>query len=229
MAVGQAPACESISRVASDREFCERSNSESLGRLAAERYVPGVRGLRRRVRLAGVGSPSTRITAVVATAATFGAALAVLAPRAAASPAIVTECDQIIGSQKLPVHHGYHVIPGQVDVPVFMSQKAVVAADAGWPYWSKAGLVVHARSGVVTITVPAAWRRKAAFSWGNGYPPPQSRLQIASCPPRPYNWNGYAGGFYIRARTACVPLTFHVGRERRTVTIAIGRRCGRYH
>lgn len=225
----QPRACEGIRHAARNREVRGSSNSVNPRRLAAQRYVPGVRGLRRRARIARVAPRSSRITAAVSTAAAFGAVLAVLAARAAASPVIVTGCDQIIGSQKSPFQHRYQVVLGRVDVPVAISQKAVSADVAGWRYWSKAGLIVQARSGVVTVTVPAAWRRKAAVSWGNGYPPPQSRLRIASCPPRPDSWNAYAGGFYIRTRTACVPLTFHVGGETRTVTVSIGRRCGRHH
>ena len=140
---------------------------------------------------------------------------------------MVTRCDQIIGSQKAPVRARYQVVLGRVDVPVYLPRKAVSVAVAGWPYWSKAGLIVRAQSGVVTITVPPAWRGKAAITWGNGYSPPQSRLRIASCGPTPDNWNAYAGGLYIRTRAACVPLNVRVGGQSRSVRIGVGGSCSR--
>jgi hypothetical protein len=58
-----------------------------------------------------------------------------------------------------------------------------------------------------------------------------SSLRIASCPlvregagPRP-RWNAYAGGFYLRTRSVCVPLVVRVGGRSRTVRFGVGRPC----
>jgi hypothetical protein len=39
-------------------------------------------------------------------------------------------------------------------------------------------------------------------------------------------WNGYPGGFFLRASSACVPLVVGVGQRSATVRFGIGRRCG---
>ena len=50
--------------------------------------------------------------------------------------------------------------------------------------------------------------------------------EIARCPVSPPKvWNAYAGGFYLRSRSACVPLKFRVGRRAKTVRFGLGKRC----
>mgnify|MGYP001047277723 CR=1 FL=1 len=50
---------------------------------------------------------------------------------------------------------------------------------------------------------------------------------IAACPSPAQVWNAYAGGFLLRARRECVPLTFTVGRRSQTVRFGLGGSCGR--
>jgi len=65
---------------------------------------------------------------------------------------------------------------------------------------------------------------RAAIRWGDVGPVPA--LKIAACPSPPGVWKAYAGGFLIRTRHQCVPLTFTVGRHSQTVRFGIGRACG---
>jgi hypothetical protein len=67
--------------------------------------------------------------------------------------------------------------------------------------------------------------KRAAIIWGNGNYDPASSLRIAGCGSDPNVGNAYAGGFYLRSRSACLPLTFRVGRRSATIRFGIGRRC----
>jgi hypothetical protein len=50
-------------------------------------------------------------------------------------------------------------------------------------------------------------------------------VRLLSCPPQGGEWNAYAGGFYLRTPTGCVPLVFQAGRQVLTVQFGIGRAC----
>jgi hypothetical protein len=94
-----------------------------------------------------------------------------------------------------------------------------------WPYWSKAGLVVRAGSPPVLVRVPPAWAERAAITWGDGGP--AAALRIESCPRSGAlgAWNPYSGGFLLKARSACVPLTFTVAGRSAGVRFGVGKRC----
>jgi len=94
-----------------------------------------------------------------------------------------------------------------------------------WRYWQKDALWIRAGHQPVTITVPNAWRTKAAITWGVNVGI-VSALRLPGCPSAPGTWNGYAGGFYLRSRSACVPLVLGVGRRSAVVRVGVGRRCG---
>ncbi len=66
-----------------------------------------------------------------------------------------------------------------------------------------------------------------AIIWGNGNYDAGSSIQLAGvCGTRDTGvGNAYAGGFYLRSRTACVPLVFRVGDRSATLRFGIGRRC----
>jgi len=94
-----------------------------------------------------------------------------------------------------------------------------------WRYWDKDGLDIRAGHQAVTITVPEAWRARAAITWGNNVGI-VSTLRLPGCASGPGTWNGYVGGFYLRSRSACVPLVIGVGRRSAVVWVGVGRRCG---
>jgi hypothetical protein len=133
-------------------------------------------------------------------------------------------CTDIIGQAATGRDAGYRIVLGIVSVPPARLTQVVATSDTQWPFWRKAGLVIRASSTPVIVSVPPRWRGRGAITWGNNSGIVSS-LRIAACP-RPRNrWNAYAGGFYLRSRAACIPLTFRVGSRARTVRFAIGGPC----
>ncbi len=147
----------------------------------------------------------------------------VSSPPAAAYPLVVT-CDQIILRPKAPFAGGYRRVLGVISVAPAYTPQVVRIPGGRWPYWEKAGLLVRANRAPVVVSVPRAWRARAAITWGNGKPAVSS-LEIAACPSPPDVWNAYAGGFFMRSRGACIPLVFQVGQRRAVVRFGIRRRC----
>jgi hypothetical protein len=133
-------------------------------------------------------------------------------------------CDQVIDHPRFPYRSdGYRLVLNTVSVPpAYLRQ--VVHVGGSWPYWRKAGLVIRAGVPAVTVTVPRAWRSRAAIIWGNAGDPASS-LRFASCAGRSSEGRAYAGGFYLRARSSCVPLVFRLGARAATVRFGVGRRC----
>jgi len=109
-------------------------------------------------------------------------------------------------------------------VPPAYAREVVHVAGRRWPYWRKSGLAIRAGAPTVTVTVPRAWRSRVAITWGNRRGPVSS-LSLAGCAGPATEGHAYAGGFYLRARTACVPLVFQVGARRATARFGLGRRC----
>jgi hypothetical protein len=118
----------------------------------------------------------------------------------------------------------YRVVLGVVSVPPADRPHVVAQRNPPWSHWSKAGLVVRDDAPPVTVRVPRAWRGRAAIGWGATSI--AHTVRIASCPSRGA-WRAYAGGFYLRSRSACVPLVVSVGGRSTTVGFGIGRRCSR--
>jgi hypothetical protein len=151
-------------------------------------------------------------------------------PAAASAPPtgvqpLVVACDQVIGRTKSPFADGYRRVLGVISVPPAYIPQVVSTPGEQWPYWEKSGLAVRASRTPVTVTVSPEWRNRAAITWGNGKPAVSS-LRFAPCPSPPGVWNGYAGGFLLSSRGACVPLVFQVGQRRKLVRFGIDRRCG---
>jgi hypothetical protein len=121
---------------------------------------------------------------------------------------------------------GPPIVLGALAVPPAHLARAVRAGSRPWAYFRKYGLVIRADSPAVLVTVPQAWRRRVAISWGNNVGAVSS-LRILSCPPQPGlgSWNGYPGGFWLRSAVGCAPVRFQVGRRAVTLLFAIGRRC----
>ena len=149
--------------------------------------------------------------------------LSAFASQSSSSP--TARCDSIIEPAGSFVWHPERVVLGVVAVPPAFIPQTVASGDGRWPYWSKSGLVVRANSRPVRVSVPRRWRQRAAIGWGNV--DAVSALVIASCPPSSSlgRWNPYAGGFHLRSRAACVPLTFRIGSRSATVRFGVGTRC----
>ena len=161
------------------------------------------------------------VISIVALASCAGAT-----SRGAASPSMpVVPCDDDIGHPHSGHEAGFRVVLGVVSVaPAYLPQ-VTTSPEPTWPYWHKAGLAVWSQASV-TVDVPTSWRTSAAITWGNNTGA-VSALRIAACPTYfgRQGWDAYAGGFYLRSRSACVPLVFRVGRQSATVRFGVGRRC----
>jgi len=130
----------------------------------------------------------------------------------------------VAGTERTGRDGGYRVVLGRVSAPPATLPAATASGERGWPWWQMAGLFVLAGRVPVTIVVPPARRSRAAITWGNrtGF---LAALRIAGCPQWPGEWLGYAGGFFLRERSECVPLVFQVGNRSATVRFGFGRRC----
>jgi hypothetical protein len=164
-----------------------------------------------------------RITALIAVL-TLAAPIGVAAHGASAESPRTVPCSEVILHVKFP-YGGYRLVLGVVSAPAAYLQQVLPSGQQPWRYWRKAGLVVTGRV-PVSVSVPEAWRSRAAITWGNR-PGVFSSLRIAGCPP-PHGvgpGRAYAGGFYLRSRAACVPLIFRVGNRTATVRFGLGRAC----
>ena len=144
---------------------------------------------------------------------------------AAVSPSV--PCDKIILRVRLGTTNEYRTVLGVVSVPRERHgsvQGASPTEGQAWPYFRKAGLVIRGGAPPVTVSVPQKWRTRVAISWGNS--DVVSSLRVGPCSTYSEKpWNAYAGGFLLRSRTACVPLTIRVGSRSATVRFGIGRTC----
>ncbi len=134
------------------------------------------------------------------------------------------KCDRIILRVGSGHAGGYRVLLGVVSAPPPYRPQVIATGSRPWTHWSKAGLVIRGGTPPVTVSVPKAWRNRAAITWGNSGI--VNTLRIASCPPsESKTWNAYAGGFLLRSRSACVPLVFTVGKRSATVRFGLARAC----
>jgi len=155
-----------------------------------------------------------------------GAAAAGLPPRASPSAGqLRVGCGQVILPANSGTVGGARVVLGVLSVPPAHLPPAVPSGLRSWRYFRKWGLGVRAASPAVVVSLPRAWQHLAAISWGNNVGIASS-IRLLSCPRQAGAWNRYAGGFYLRSRSACVPLVFQVGRQSVTRNFGIGRNCG---
>jgi hypothetical protein len=181
--------------------------------------IPAARGalLRSATSLAG---------AVLAAACTAGtgtpaAGSPPAARQAAAAPA--GACGLPLASTTGPA--AGRIVLGGISIASGAAVHPAVRVDQGWwRYWQKTGLEIRAGSQAVTITVPRAWRARAAITWGvnTGI---VSRLRLPGCRAARGTWNAYAGGIYLRSSSACVPLVFGVGQRSAVIKVGVGRHC----
>jgi hypothetical protein len=144
-------------------------------------------------------------------------------PASGVGPPVVT-CESIIDTGGATDWRPKRIVLGVIAVPPAHIPQTVATGEMRWRFWSKAGLVVRAGSPPVTITVPKTWRQRVAIGWGDagGF-----ILRIATCADASTlgGWNPYSGGFRLKTRSACVPLTFRVGERTATVRFGVGKRC----
>lgn len=168
----------------------------------------------------------------VAVAVIFGIAVSIGRPGPSASSANgrTVSCEDAIGHVRFPYLGGnrpeerYRNVLGVIAAPPAYLPETLASRRGPWTHWRKQGLVVRAGSRTVTITVPEQWRTRAAITWGNSGAPTSS-LRIEGCPGPADRGHAYAGGFLLRAPSACVPLTFKVGGRSATVRFGVGKRC----
>jgi hypothetical protein len=172
------------------------------------------------------------VIAALAHAVTVGA----VARAAPSPPPSTAQCDEVILQTKFPYpSSGSRVVLGVISVPPAYLPNVYATRSRPWSYWRKAGLIVRADRGPVVVSVAREWRHRVAIRWGNT-PGTVNALRIARCSTRfelrdkdqrgtPKMGNAYAGGFYLRSRSACVPLVFRVGQRSEVVRFGIGRRC----
>ena len=117
------------------------------------------------------------------------------------------------------------MVLGQVSVPAAYIQEHPVPFRTGmWRYWLKAPIAIRAGHQTVVISVPPAWRRRAAITWGQNIGIVEV-LRLPACALRPRAWHVYAGGFYLASSAACIPLMFQVGQRSAILRFGVGRHC----
>jgi hypothetical protein len=151
---------------------------------------------------------------------------ALAASASPAPPASRVTCESIIEPVGSYSWRPKRVVLGVAAVPPAYLPQTFASGTTRWPYWSKAGLVIRADSPPARLAVPPRWRNRVAITWGDAGP--ASLLRIDACPPSSSlgAWNAYSGGFLLRSRAACVPITFTVGGRSATVRFGVGKRCG---
>jgi hypothetical protein len=170
-----------------------------------------------------------RIAAVLALAG-LAASGGVAARSASPLTMPAVPCGDVIHHTDFPyvgdqgVEPRYRLVLGAVSVPPRYLRQVIPTRSHPWAYWHKSGLVVRAGAEPITVSVPRRWRTRAAISWGNSVGVVHS-LRIDTCGSEPTVGNAYAGGFYLRAHSVCLPLTFRMGKRVKTVYFDIGRRC----
>ena len=157
------------------------------------------------------------VIAAVGLALTAGVGIATPGP-------LVVRCESIVQPGGGFSWKPERVVLGVAAVPPAYIPQTVETGSEPWRYWSKSGLVIKANSPPVDVSVPSRWRARVSIGWGNRN---GSHLRFAPCPPSSAlgDWNPYTGGFHLRSRAACVPLTFRVGDRSATVRFGVGKRC----
>ena len=122
---------------------------------------------------------------------------------------------------------GQRVVLGVVTAPPPYFPHPVKLRGGRWRYWQKWGPFTRSGNPPVLVTVPPEWQQRAAIKWGSTTGIATGTVRLPSCPGSRGTWNGYAGGFFLRSSSACLPLVFQVQRRTTIVRIGIGRHCGK--
>jgi hypothetical protein len=152
------------------------------------------------------------------------------APSVSSANGRTVPCGDAIGTTKFPYlgssrpEYRYRQVLGIVAAPPAFMPQVVPTRQKPWAYWHKQGVVIRATGEAVTVTVPRIWRKRAAITWGNSGGPVSS-LRIEGCGASADVGHAYAGGFFLRSPSACIPLIFSVGKHSATVRFGVGKRC----
>ena len=134
-------------------------------------------------------------------------------------------CDEVVLHFKSGHDDGNRVVLNAVSAPpIYLPRTVRDSASAPFGYWRKAGMVIRASNAVVTVSLPKEWRDRFRIVWG-APGSPAAAVRFAPCPSSVETWNGYSGGFLLRAKSACVPLIFAIGHRRATLRFGVGRHC----
>ena len=119
---------------------------------------------------------------------------------------------------------GTQIVLGRISINAAQSYQPVPVSDTKpWHYWQKRPILIRASSGPVSVSVPPAWRDRAAITYGTT--PIRGSLVLFSCQRPRGVWDAYAGGIYLRDRAACVPLIFRNGHRSKTVRLNMYGHC----
>jgi hypothetical protein len=157
------------------------------------------------------------------------AVLAVFTASSAAAGQFVptVRCGEIGLYSKTGEGEGYRKVLGAVSAPprYIAGGTVKVPSSDGFSYWSKAGIWIHASNdAAVTVSLPKEWRARARIVWG-APGTAATAVRFEPCRSLGAAWDGYAGGFLLRSKSACIPLVFAVGNRRATLRFGIGRHC----
>jgi hypothetical protein len=151
------------------------------------------------LRAASLLASAVLVAACTASTGTPVAGSPSVARQAAASSA--DPCSLPVANEAEPT--AGRIVLGVISITPGAAVQPAVRVDRGWwRYWQKTGLEIRAGSQAVTVTVPKAWRTRAAITWGVNVGI-VSTLRLPGCRAAPGTWNAYAGGFYLRSSSAC--------------------------
>ena len=139
-------------------------------------------------------------------------------------------CGEVIDHVAFPhvgsVQYPSQLVLGTVSAPARHMPQSSPTGAPPWTYFSKWGMVVRGGPGrPVVVTVPLAWRNRVAISWGNAQHRVFHTLRFPRCGDDAGTGNAYAGGFFLRRPSGCVPLRFTVGTRTTLVWFGIVSRC----
>jgi hypothetical protein len=113
-----------------------------------------------------------------------------------------------------------------ISVPPALVPGSARTGETRWTHFSKWGLVVRGgATSKVSVSVPAAWRSRVAIAWGSGGHGVFHTVRLSRCGGDPARGHAYAGGFFLRKSSGCVPLRFTSGSRTRLVRFGIVQRC----
>jgi hypothetical protein len=114
-------------------------------------------------------------------------------------------------------------ILGRVVLPTNRTLQAVSVRHDAFRWWAKWGLEVKQGSAPVIISIPPAWRSRAAVGWNNRGGAEASIERVQAC--AGHQWLSYPGGYHATAK-GCIPLDVAVGSRQQRVYVSVGNRTG---